>query len=130
MPVHQDSVDELAEDLTVWRSQRSVRGRIPEHFWERAVVLSRIQGVSRVSRVASLSYLGLRKRVEGETTIGSPDHKPVPAPPDFVEWVVSPSTTIAECVMKVESASGARMQVELPSITPSHLVLIIKEFAG
>jgi hypothetical protein len=115
-------VERLGLALAKWRKSPTRKRRIPESLWDRAVELARVQGISQVSRQLSLSFYHLKRRVEG----AEPNEAPA-----FVEWLVPPATSkIGECVIKVETVSGARMQTELTNIEPIALATIIREFAA
>ena len=112
-------LEALAAELDEWRSVQDRRRRIPEPFWSRAAELADELGVTRVSTTLRLSFEGLKRRAL------SPAAPTVAEGPAFLEWLIAPQT--ASCLFKVESASGARMQVEVASLPPSGLVAEISK---
>jgi hypothetical protein len=116
-------LETLAAELDQWRAAQDRRRRIPEPFWSRAAELANELGVTKVSTTLRLSFEGLKRRAL------SP---PAPAPtvaegPAFLEWLIAPQP--ASCLFKVESASGARMQVEVASLPPAGLAEVLRGFA-
>ena len=114
-------LETLAAELDEWRSAQNGRRRIPEHFWSRAAELANDFGTTRVSTPLRLSSEGLR---------GKPPTSGVTADaaePAFLEWLIGPQT--AHCLFKVESDSGARMQVEAANLSPSGLAEVLRGFA-
>ena len=122
----------LQREMTAWRkSKRTAGGRIPERFWRGAIELAKALSPEWVCRELMLPEPQLRKR------LGPAKLAQVEAPA-FVEILVGPSRKDAlsqpqsctDCVIKVEAASGARMQVEVGKLAPSGLATILREFAN
>ena len=78
-------------------------------------------GITKVSTTLRLSFEGLKRR-----TLTSPVADDA-ARPAFLEWLIAPQS--APCLFKVESDSGARMQVEVANLTPSGLAEVLRGFA-
>jgi hypothetical protein len=66
--------------------------------------------IEKVATATGLSVEGLKKRSNG------PRH----TAPTFVELLL-PSASSVQCVIKVESATGARMQCEVGNLDPAGL---------
>lgn len=121
----------LLEELNQWRKGKQKGGRVPERFWERAVPLAQQLGATNVCRELRLSTEQLEKRLQPDAT--------KPGPAAFVEMLsfVGPTPLKAPhedrvckgCTIKVEAASGARMQVEVAQVEAAGLATILKEFA-
>lgn len=123
-------LDELRRKLEHWRGLKNKGRLIPEEIWQGAVVLARELGVTRVHQELKLGFKDLKKRMGGPS-------KPVPratkvgqSPVSFVRLSVESSARVEACVLKIESASGARLQVELSGIETSGLSQLVREFAA
>jgi hypothetical protein len=114
-------LEALAAELEEWRSAQDRRRRIPEPFWSRAAELASELGVTKVSTTLRLSFEGLKRRA-----LSAPGPTVAEAPA-FLEWLIAPQA--ASCLFKVESASGARMQVEVANLPPSGLAEVLRGFA-
>jgi hypothetical protein len=89
-----------------WRGQREAGERIPEFLWRLAVRLARSHGVSRTSDALGVDYYSLKERSEA----------PAPEAPSarsaFIELPV-PAVVGKQCLIEVDSGTGARMRVQL-----------------
>lgn len=118
----------LRRRLERWRRAR--RGKcIPEAIWADAGELALRQGVFKTARALGLNYGSLKGRVE--------DRKPRLAlaprseqPPTFVELLAPLSGNVTGCTVEVETARGARLRVEMGSVTPQGLAAILRELAS
>lgn len=113
-------LEALAAELDEWRSAQDRRRRIPESFWSRATELAAELGLTKVSTKLRLSFEGLKRRALSPPAT-------VAEGPAFLEWLMAPQTT--SCLFKVESTSGARMQVEVASLPPAGLAEVLLGFA-
>ena len=112
----------LKQAFEAWRNSEN-RGRvIPEELWQRAAILAKKIGVTRVHKELRLSFDSLKKRM------GAPK-KLVKSRTAFVSLPLSVGPRINDCILKIESASGARMQAELSGIDASGLAQVLREFA-
>jgi hypothetical protein len=116
----------LKTELEAWRASKD-RGRlIPEEIWQKAASLAKTVGVTKVHTELRLDFQRLKKcmGVSGKSTkVGRR------AKTTFVKLPLS-SSKIDECVLKVESVSGSRMQVELSGFETTGLSQLLREFAG
>ena len=115
------ALETLAAELDEWRSAQNGRRRIPEPFWPRAAELVNHLSITKVSTTLRLSFEGLKRR-----TLTSPVATAAEEPV-FLEWLIAPQ--VASCLFKVESASGAKMQVEVTNLAPSGLAEVLRGFA-
>lgn len=101
-----------ARRFAQWRDQRTTRS-IPDSLWNLATRLGAQHGVSRTSRVLSVSYHGLEKRIEaaGRSSSRSLARTEETAAPAFVEILPSPASPAPECLVEFENACGARMRI-------------------
>lgn len=116
---YEAAVRRLSKEVAAWREGRSGRGgRLPERFWSSAAALVTHSSIDEVAAATGLSAEGLKKRAtESRLT-----------PPTFVELLLPPASSV-QCVIKVESAGGARMQCEVGNLDTAGLAAIIREFA-
>ena len=114
---------ELPPDLTrgaarfaQWRQSRIPGTRIPEALWNQAVELAGRYGVSRTAKALRVGFHELQKRAARQTNAD----KETPAAA-FVELPAAP--VVGECRIEWESASGAKMRVELKGSWPDLIAL-------
>lgn len=117
----------LKLELEAWRSSKD-RGRlIPEGIWQRAASLAKSVGVTKVHTELKLDFQRLKRRmgVSRKPTIARREPKAT-----FVKLPLSSPAKIEDCVLKVESVSGSRMQVELSGLETTGLCQLLREFAA
>jgi hypothetical protein len=116
---YEAAVGRLRNEVAGWREGQSRRGgRLPERFWTSAAALVAYSSVEKVATATGLSVEGLKKRSAGAG-------QPTPA---FIELLLPPANSV-QCVIKVESNAGARMQCEVGNLDPAGLAAVIREFA-
>jgi hypothetical protein len=101
-----EPVVQLQRQLEQIRSTQPRRSRLPESLWGAAVDLARQHGIYQVAHTLRLDYMGLKKRLNGVTSVRQSASKTA-----FVELVPPPST-IPECIIEFESASGGKMRIQ------------------
>ena len=117
---------QLSRRFEEWRSAQPARSRLPESMWAAAAEMAQRHGVQRTTKALRLDYTRLKKRlptaVSGQTRS---------APPDFLELLASSASSVAECVVEVESSRG-RMRVAMKGVTPdwAGLLRAWRETAG
>ena len=57
-------VAEVCGQIEHWRQTREKLTAMPEGIWEEATALARVHGVYRISQALTVSYDGLRKRID------------------------------------------------------------------
>ena len=116
----------LKLELEAWRASKD-RGRfIPEQIWQKAASLAKTVGVTRVHIELRLDFQRLKMHmgISGKPAIVRQKPKTT-----FVKLPLS-SSKIDDCVLKVESVSGSRMQVELSGLETTGLSQLLREFAA
>ena len=109
-----------------WRRTHKARSRIPEPLWGSAVRMAGTYGLNRTAKTLRLDYYVLKKRVkQDEVAIADPLEKGAPT---FLELVPSPSAGVCECTLDLENAGGAKMRVQLKSITMPDLAALSRSF--
>ena len=116
------AVQRLSHELAAYREGQNRRGgRLPERFWNSASALVAHSSIEKVARATGLPVEGLKKRTISRVGGGQS--------PAFVELLLPPAASNLQCVIKVESATGARMQCEVGSLDAAGLAAVIREFA-
>lgn len=115
-----NELQKLKADFEAWRITR-VRGRIPEELWRRAAELAKEIGITKVQLELRLDFRRLKKRM-GETKLATKQK--------FVKLPMPGGSKMGSCILKVESATGARMQAELESLEVAGLSQIIRDFSA
>lgn len=127
-------IEQLGRHLACWRKTHHAPSPIPASLWRRASELAARLGVCRTARALKLDYGALKRRVSALPSgqgsgFGEIVPKPRTEPPAaFLEWVAPQATTIAECTLAVESATGAKLRVEMKLVPSSSVAAIIGEF--
>ena len=98
---------EVKSRFASWRKNKKHRSRIPEELWAAAVMLSREHSIHKIVRALSLSYTGLKKRVESHQLSHSSCIQP---PQGFIPIDISP-THSTECTIEMEHLNGNRMRM-------------------
>ena len=109
-----------------WRGRHKARSRIPEPLWGSAVKMAGTYGLNRTAKTLRLDYYVLKKRVERDgVTIVDPPEK---GSATFFELAPLPSAGVSECMLELENAGGAKMRVQLKSITMPDLAALSRSF--
>jgi hypothetical protein len=132
-------VRELAEarkPLDNWRRQHGAPNPIPAAVWEKAVELASRHGVGVVAAGLRLDYAKLkRKLAESEKTVAlvAPVRPTRSVKPSFVE-LFGPSSLPVEtpaqlgpCVVRIRSARGIQVRLDLDGSDTSGLAKLLKE---
>lgn len=118
---YEAAIQSLKNEMDTWRQGQSrPSGRFPERFWSSAAALVQHSSIEKVAAATGMSADGLKKRVFAATTRSRPA--------SFVELLL-PSANKMECVIKVETSTGARMQCEVGNLDAAGLAAVIREFA-
>ena len=110
-----EPIGQLKQELEQFRGTNPARTRLPEPLWESAVNLARQYGIWRTAKPLRLDYMGLKKRLGGAEV---PRVKQSSLAPSFVEFVPPPPLTSSECVVEIDSPSGAKMRIQWKASTP------------
>jgi len=115
LPTVRHSLEIVRNQFESWRKRRRCRSRIPEALWEAAVGLCREYSICDVSRALRLNYHGLKNRVTW-----AKEKKPADGGrPDFgfVRLNFGAPMPPSECLVEMESPSGARMRMSFKGIS-------------
>lgn len=119
------SLEELQQKFNNWRNSRQKRGLIPEELWDGAVRAVEENPPGRVSRVLRLNYLQLKKRMAAGA--GAQANRKVAG--TFVELNVGQLSIMGvECVLEVEQANGAKMNMRVGNAGGLMPVELVKAF--
>jgi hypothetical protein len=106
-----EPIAQLQRQLEQIRGTQPPRSRLPESVWAAAVELARQHGIYRVAHTLRLDYIGLKKRLNGATSVRKSATKTA-----FVE--LAPPSTIPECIIEFESASGGKIRIQWKAAVP------------
>ena len=109
-----------------WRRTHKARSRIPEPLWGSAVRMAGTYGLNRTARTLRLDYYVLKKRFQ-QVGVAIAD-LPEKGIATFLELAPPPSAGVCECTLDLENAGGARMRVQLKSITMPDLAALSRSF--
>jgi hypothetical protein len=120
------TLDELSEQIELWRQTRKTRRPMPEHLWQAAASLSKKSSLQKVSKALRLNYAALKKRVH-------PDEKDLRVsnqmPAAFIELGFSqqPPPT-SECIVEMQDSCGAKIRMHFRGKTDLDLLELGKAF--
>ena len=118
-----------------WRQTREGRSRIPEVLWTSAVKAAGRYGLNPTARALGLDYKSLQRHVavaagrsDGPIRSAKPGRE---TPATFVE-LASPvgSAGLAECVLELENAGGAKMRIHLKGVGVPDLAALSQSLWG
>jgi hypothetical protein len=121
-----ERIAQLQHQLEQIRNTQPRRSRLPESLWAAAIELARQYGIYQVAHTLRLDYMGLKKRLNGVTTVRKSASKTA-----FMELVPPPST-MPECVIEFEF-SGGKMRIHWKADAPpdwTSLLRAWRESAG
>lgn len=110
------SLDEVKCRFEHWRKTRSKKGRIPEELWDAAVNLAETCSINQIAKTLHLSYGSLRDRIH----LSNLKTCTAKEAPTFVELNLQ-TNKMNQCVVKMESEDGIRMEVQFHECSPSNL---------
>jgi hypothetical protein len=123
-----------------WRRTRKPPSRIPEPLWAAAVRLVGRYGIHQTARALRVDYYSLKKRA-GEALAVHRKFAPVSgslSDDAAMTFVEVPSLTdhgfaavpaaCSECIVEWESATGAKMRVQLKGVTVPDLTALSRSF--
>lgn len=105
-------VNEVSVRIEQWRQTRKKQTAMPEDIWQEATALARVHGVYRVSQALTVSYDGLRKRIDQTKRPGR--HQT--SAPGFVEVdgrQFSGPYEMKQTMVELSRADGTRMVVQM-----------------
>jgi hypothetical protein len=108
-----EPIAQFQRQLDQFRSTQPGRRKLPESVWQAAVELARKYGVHSVARPLRLDYMGLKKRVDGESHLRRKATKPA-----FVELIAPHAATPNECVIEFESLSEGKVRIQWKGAAP------------
>jgi hypothetical protein len=118
-----NEIEELSKFLTQWRASHRAPTRLPQEVWRKAAVIAAHHGPTATAKELRLDYRVLkRKMVEAR----------MPQGVEFVEILPTAHTPppVLDCVVEVQSSSGARLRVEARNLPVTELTAMVREFRG
>lgn len=113
-------LQQLKQELLVWRSENKAPKRIPSEIWEQAAQFAREHGVGPVARTLRLDFACLKRRALGAEVV-----KTTRSSPAFFELFQPP--IIQSCVLDLESPRGAKVRLEFGASAPGALAAFVRE---
>jgi len=135
---YRGDLEQARQRFAEFRQAHAVRSRLPEELWAMAAKLARRDGITATARALAVDRPSLQRwtdRLEPRASIKaprSPRRHPLggSAAPAFVELLAASTGTATSCVVEVESASGAKLRLDLKTIATSQLAELIRAFAA
>jgi hypothetical protein len=116
-----EPIAQLQRQLDQFRSTQPRRKKLPESLWQAAVELAREHGVYPVARPLRLDYMGLKKRLGGDSHRRRKATKPA-----FVELIAPNAATLRECVIEFESLSGGKVRIQWKAAAPPDWTTLLR----
>jgi len=115
-------IEPLRQQVESWRHNKTGKEHMPETFWEGAVELAKLYGVSAVQKILRIDYRGLERRTLG---IRKPVGKARAAQPtavrSFIELPALP-TRRAEHLVELEDGTGRKLSLK---VAAGHLAEVL-----
>jgi len=129
-PNTREDVEQLRLRFAEHRQTHAVRTRLPRELWAAAAKLARRDGITATARALAVDLSSMKRWTERlEPLDKSHKSRKLPAPPVFVELRAA-ETAAASCRVQVESPRGAKLRLELKTITAQQLVELLRAFAA
>ncbi|MBI4524921.1 MAG: hypothetical protein HY695_14050, partial [Deltaproteobacteria bacterium] len=114
--------------LQAWRRRRKHRSRIPESLWRSAAKLAKKHRPASIAHALGLDYYALKQRLETAHKDGRRKQQACPQPgrrakASFIE-VLPFAASPCECTLAIEDRRGAKMTLELKSISAGDLAAV------
>ncbi len=110
------SLNEVQRQFEHWRETRDKKGKIPEKLWDSAVSLAETCSINQIAKTLHLSHGSLRDRIH----ISKLKKCAAKEVPTFVELNLQ-AHNMKECVVKMESEDGTKMEVQFNECSASNL---------
>src|SRR5271163_3562011 len=142
---HREDVEQLGRRFEEFRSTHPVRSRLPEELWAAAAKLARRDGIEATALALDVDRPSLQKWTDRFEPGAQPKPRrqvrqrragrTVSAAPAFVELLAQTTGATLHCgeitcLVEVESQRGAKLRLELKSISTSALAELIRAFAA
>lgn len=118
------TLSEVQTRFADWRKKKHHREPIPHELWDSAVLLTGKHSICKVSKVLSLCYTTLKKRVEAAQLVQPASS---PTTPDFIS-VDLESVAPAECCIEMEHYNGNRLRMHFKGKAGLDLQSIAESF--
>ena len=117
-----------------WRATRTGCSRIPANLWASAVKAAGRYGLCPTAQALGLDYNALKKHV---AAAGGLYNRPASdggsegqAVATFVELAGPSAGGVAECIVELENACGAKMRIHLKGVASPDLAALSRSFWG
>lgn len=116
-------LSKLNERFTAWRRVRKRGERIPPSLWRAASQCAVNYGLNRTAKALRLDYYSLKKHLDAQTT-STPQTLP------FVTVPTLPTGAVSECLIELQSGTGASIRVHLKGAHVPDLLALSRELWG
>ena len=124
--VPESSLEEVKAKFKKWRRTRKNLRPIPKKLWAAAVSLSPAYSISQISRALCLNHTALSRRIKPKGK--GPVTEAETAAPAFIELDFGGSSSMSECIIEMENASGAKMRMHFKGTVEIDLLELGKAF--
>jgi len=115
-------IEPLRQELESWRKNKTGNQHMPESFWEGAVELAKLYGVSAVQKILRIDYRGLERRALGiRKPVAQARAAQPPAARSFIELPTLP-TRRAEHLVELEDGTGRKLCLK---VAAGHLAEVL-----
>ena len=117
-------LEQLRSRIEAWRRTRARHSRMPAEFWDEATALGHELGVSVVQFALGINHEALRRRLENELDVPSPETAAVVELPRLP---ISPAQTTG-AILELEDAKGWRLTLRLACGADVDVARVISAF--
>lgn len=115
-------IEPLRQQVESWRHHKTGNQHMPENFWEGAVELAKLYGVSPVQKILRIDYRGLERRTLGIRRSVGKARAAQPTPVrNFIELPSLPARR-AEHLVELEDGTGRKLSLK---VAAGHLAEVL-----
>ena len=128
--IAREDVEQLRLRFAEHRQTHAVRTRLPRELWAAAAKLARRDGITATARALAVDLSSMKRWTERlEPRDKSRKSGKPAAPPAFVELLAAEKAPATSCKVEVESPRGAKLRLELKTVTAQQLAELVRALA-
>ena len=128
--IAREDVEQLRLRFAEHRQTHAVRTRLPRELWAAAAKLARRDGITATARALAVDLSSMKRWTERlEPRDKSRKSGKPAAAPAFVELLAAETAPATSCQVEVESPRGAKLRLELKTVTAQQLAELVRALA-
>ena len=128
--IAREDVEQLRLRFAEHRQTHAARTRLPRELWAAAAKLARRDGITATARALAVDLSSMKRWTERlEPRDKSHKSGKPAAAPAFVELLGAETAPATSCHVEVESPRGAKLRLELKTVTAQQLAELVRALA-